>query len=184
MANWSERSIRLQPHHLWKTKPGYKIFVAERGAVRVDVPDYWIIIADDTSIRFHDRRPPDDDCTLQLSVMRLPSFDWSGLPISRVLTEFSRNDRREILFRGEIVPFRRSGLEGAWTEVRFRDPGEGREALSRICLARKSDIQALIAFDYWAEDATRLDPVWNEILDSLRLALAIEDPSLGDPGRG
>ena len=53
--------------------PGYNIFVADRGAVRFDFPRDWIIEpGENGSIKFHDKKPPDDDCTLQITVMYLP----------------------------------------------------------------------------------------------------------------
>lgn len=185
MARWNKRSLTLQPHHLWKAKPGYKIFVADRGAVRFDVPDGWVIVPDPGgSIKFHDRKPPDDDCTLELSVMRLPPADWTGLPLGPLLADLAAQDGREVLERGDVNSFQRSGLEVAWTEVRFRDPNANREAFSRTCLARKSTVQVLITLDYWVDDAPRLIPVWDEVLSSLRLAQTIGDPTLGDAGRG
>jgi hypothetical protein len=183
-SKWSKRTLKLQAHHQWRTKPGYKIFVADRGAVRLDFPESWVVVPGDDSIKFHDKTPPDDDCTLQLSVMRLPPADWSGLPLSRLVREIIDHDTRAVFHRGEIVDVRRRDLELSWAEVRFIDPNERREAHSRTCLARQANIQPLITFDYWADDAPRLAPVWDEVLRSLRLGLNIEDPSFGETRRG
>jgi hypothetical protein len=186
MAKWSKRSLKLRPNHLWQANPGYKIFVADRGAVRFDVPEAWVIVpdAESGSIKFHDKQPPDDDCTLQLSVFRLPPIDWSGLPLRKLITDLTAKESRGVLSRGGVVDVSKGPLEACWTEVRFRDDREGREAYSRTLLARKADVQALITFDYWADDAPRLRPVWDEVLASLRLAQTIGDPTLGDLGRG
>jgi hypothetical protein len=183
-SKWSRKVLKLKPHHLWRTKPGYKIFVADRGAVRLDFPESWVVVPGDDSIKFHDQAPPADDCTLQLSILRLPPADWSGLPLARLVREIVDHDSRAILSRGEVVEVRRRDLELAWAEVRFTDPNEHREAHSRACLARKDNIQPLLTFDYWADDAPRLTPVWDEVLRSLRLGLNIEDPSFGEARHG
>jgi len=66
-----------------------------------------------------------------------------------------------------------------WTEHRFLDPVEKREAHSRIATARGWDVQVLITFDFWVDDAANMRPVWNEVLRSLQLGRTIEDPTKG-----
>jgi hypothetical protein len=177
MAKWDKRTIKLPEKHGWHAKPGYKIFVADRGAVRFDFPDDWLIVPDEDSIKFHDKQPPDDDCTLAVSVMHLPPADWSKLPLGDL--------RRPVISRGEVVDVKRTDLDLAWAEVRFNDPGlDDRPARSRTALARASNIQPLITFDFWEDDAPRLGKVWDEILRSLRVAEPIIDPTLGQPNRG
>jgi hypothetical protein len=185
-AKWTKHVLKLKAHHQWRARPGYKIFVADRGAVRFDFPEGWVVLPGEDSIKFHDKAPPDDDCTLQLSVMRLPpEVDWSGLPLGFLLRESTAKDGRDVFARGEVVEERRHGIELAWLEVRFRDPTQGgREAHSRTCLARGANIQPLITFDFWADDAPRLSPVWDEVLRSLRLNVPIDDPTFGEARRG
>lgn len=184
MGKWDKKSLKLRPDHVWNAKPGYKVFVADRGAVRFDVPASWVIVPEGSSIKFHDRQPPDDDCTLQLSLFRLPPRDWSGLPLGPVLLDIIGKDGRDVLYCGELHEIKRSGHEIAWTEIKFLDANEAREAFSRTCLARKSNIQILLTFDFWASHAERMTAEWDAILSSLRLALTIEDPTLGHAGRG
>src|SRR5262249_24331626 len=150
--------------HGWTARPGCNVFMADRGAVRFDFPKDWVVIPGGSSIKFHDRQPPADDCTLQVSVLYLPDIDWSGLPLSFLVRQLVANDSRDIFCRGEIVEVRRPRLELAWTEVGFIDPNERQEARSRTCLARWSNIQPLITFDFWAEHAPRVDPVWEDVL--------------------
>jgi len=181
MAHWERRRLRLDDDHAWKARPGYNIFVADRGAVKLEFPEDWVVIPGDDSIRFHDRQPPDDDCTMQLSVFHLPpQVDWSGLSLSMLVGELIRKDSRGVLERGEVVEVKRPGVDLAWAEVRFLDPTEGRVAYSRTCLARSGTIQPLITFDFWADDAPRCIPVWEAVLDSLQLGLVIDDPTRGD----
>jgi hypothetical protein len=61
---------------------GCNVFVADRGAVKFDFPREWVIAPGDDSINLHDKAPPDDDCVLAVSYLRLPPIDWSGLPLA------------------------------------------------------------------------------------------------------
>ncbi len=181
MAHWESHRLKLNDDHNWKARPGFNIFVADRGAVKFEYPESWVVIPGEDSIKFHDRQPPDDDCTLQLSVFHLPpEVDWSGLSLALLVGELVKKDTRDVLDRGEVVEVRRPNLDLAWAEVRFLDPNEKREAFSRTCLARAGTIQPLLTFDYWAADADRCVPAWDEILDSLRLGIVVTDPTRGD----
>ena len=180
MAKWSKKEFRLRENHRWKAKPGYKIFVADRGAVRFDYPADWVVLPGEDSIKLYDRQPPDDNCLLQVSVMYLPvAIDWSDLPMTYLLGEALKADERGTLSRGPVHHVRRPELELAWTEFRFFSTNEQREACSRACLARGAGIQPFITLDFWPEDTERLDPVWNEVLRSRRLDEYVKDPTRG-----
>lgn len=182
--DWIKKTLKLKDDHTWTARPGFKIFVADRGAVRFDFPEDWVVIPTDDAIGFHDKKPPDDDCTLKLSVLRLPpEVDWSGLPLSRLVREIVDHDTRNVIDRQELVEVKRGDLEICWAEVRFIDPNECRVAHSRSCLARARNIQPLITFDYWADDTERCEPAWDEVLRSLRVGVMIKDPTRGGPGR-
>lgn len=179
MAQWKKKSLRLKDDHAWRGKPGYRIFAADRGAVRFNFPQDWVVIPDTDSIKFHDLPPPDDNCRLEFSYMRLPPIDWSALPLPRLVESIVEGEERELLSRGEIVHVRRHHVEVAWVEIRFLDPTEQREACSRLCLARRANIQSLLTFDFWPEDLPRLDPVWEEVVSSLDLGRYVKDPTRG-----
>jgi hypothetical protein len=67
-----------------------------------------------------------------------------------------------------------------WCEIKFIDTQtEPREAFSRTCVGLGSNIQCLITFDYWADQAEQLIPVWDEVMRSLTLGLYIRDPRTG-----
>ena len=186
MAKWDQHTLKLSGPHGWHARPGFKIFVADRGAVRFDFPDDWLVIPDENgTIKFHDKQPPDDDCTLAMTVMYLPLGDWSGLALPTLLDQVVAGDGRAITDRGPVHPGTRTDLDLAWTEIRFRDATQGdRPARSRICLARAENIQPLITFDFWEDDSARFGPAWDEVLRSLRVAEPILDPTLGQPNRG
>jgi hypothetical protein len=177
MAKWSKQVFRLPENHGWKVKPGYKSFVADHGTVRFDFPADWVFVPDNRSLKFYDRQPPEDSCLLEVSVFHLPAgIDWSGLPLPQLLAETIEGDRSDVVSRGEIVHVKRGDLEIAWIETRYIDPTEHREACSRCCLARRSQIQPLITLAFWPEDSDRLAPVWDEMVRSLRLGEYVTPP--------
>ena len=112
--------------------------------------------------------------------MRLPAIDWTGLRLSALVQQVLDSDERQVEHTGRIVEEQRGNLELAWAEVRFEDPNEKRAAFSRICLGRESNIQCLITFDFWADDAEMMRSVWDEVLRSLELARYVSDPTVGD----
>src|SRR6266540_3298089 len=82
-----ETTLRLPENHGWRSKPGYKIFVANRGEVRFDYPDHWII-DDRPPITFRDREPPADTVRLQLFVYKPTRRREGGdPPIKEVLED-------------------------------------------------------------------------------------------------
>lgn len=180
MARWTREVRKLPRGHAWKARPGYKIFVADRGAVRFDYPGDWIVRpGDDADIEVRDREPPDDDCLLQLTLLRLhPGIDWRGPPLPELLAEATRGDRRVVTSRGEIISVQRDDLELAWQENRFIDVTQGnREAVSRACLARRGTILPLITMDFWLDHLDRFGPVWDEVLRTLQLGVYVADPT-------
>jgi hypothetical protein len=181
MANWRKEKLRLKKKHGWRGKPGYNIFVMDRGAVRFNVPEKWVVKPEAGHINIHDREPPDDECVLAVSYLRLPpGVDWSLLPLSELLRDSVEGDDREVISRAETVEEERDDLSLAWTEMRVIDPEERREAFSRICIARgQNHIQCLITFDFWVSDAERARPVWEETLRSLEVGWFIADPTQG-----
>jgi hypothetical protein len=178
MAKWHKQVLKLQKDHGWKAKPGYKIFVAGRGAVRFDYPAHWVVIPDTISVKFHDREPPDDDCRLEVSYLHLPpGVDFSGLPLTKLLDEALKGDTRGIFDRGNIVKVERPDLELVWRELFFMDPVEKRLACTRACMARGSGVQPFITLDFWLDQTDRIVPVWDEVLRSLQLGQYVEDPT-------
>ncbi len=177
---WKKQSMRLNADHEWNCREGFKVFVADRGAVRFDIPQSWLVIPGEDAIAFHDRQPPDDDCTLKLSILRLPpGVDWSVMPISRMIREVREDDSRNILSRTEPVDFRRGETDISWVGETYIDSGECRVAHGRTLLARHGLIQPLITFAYWDDDSERVEPAWEEVVRSLELGREIADPRRG-----
>jgi hypothetical protein len=176
---WIKETLTLEDDHRWQTNSGNRIFVAGRGAVRFDVPQNWIFEPDTKSFKFFDRKPPNEDCCLEMSFNRLPDADWSLFPLKSTLKTIVEDEKRDVIATGDIITLKRQTARIVWTEIKFIDSQENREAFSRICISLGSNVQCLITFDYWANQAERLTPVWDEVLRSLTLGLYIRDPKTG-----
>lgn len=180
MADWNKETLKLRGDHTWRAKPGCRIFVADRGVLRLDFPQEWVMIPGENSFNFHDRQPPDDDIHMEVSIMRLPPIDWSGLPLRDLIPTATQGDERDIQWRGETKEQRNGDVEIAWLESMFIDRQETeREARTRLCLARCNNIQALITMEYWIEDAVAATKAWDDVLASLELGVPVEDPTKG-----
>jgi hypothetical protein len=176
---WIKQTLELKENHLWTAKPGYQVFVADRGAVRFEVPQGWFLEPQTASFRFTDVEPPDDNCGLEVSFNRLPPADYSQLPLTDLLREVVDRDSRDVIKRGIIHRIDRVALRLVWTELRFIDPTEKREAFSRIAIGLGAGIQCLLTFEYWVEDANKFLHAWDTALETLKLGLYISDPTTG-----
>jgi hypothetical protein len=180
MAEFEETVFRLKEDHSWRCKSGYKIFVLDRGALRFDVPSDWVMQLEEKSVRFYDRQPPDDNCRLEVSLLRHPQIDWSGLPLDQLLQSSTAVNADQESRRYDVQRESRPGLELVWVEKDFMDPQEGKPARSRIAIVRGANWHALITLDFWDADAGRVNPVWDEILRSVDAGLRVKDPTIGE----
>ncbi|AFZ13491.1 hypothetical protein Cri9333_2632 [Crinalium epipsammum PCC 9333] len=176
---WLKETLELKEDHNWNSEPGTRIFVAGRGAVRFDVPEDWHFEPDEKSFRFLDKKPPNDDCRLEVSFNLLPPGNWAEFPIVPLLRQVLKDETRDAIEQGEIIKLKRQTARIVWTQIKFIDPVEHRPAYSRICIGLGSGVQCLITFDYWEDDAERLTPVWDTVMKSLVLGLYISDPRTG-----
>ena len=179
MTRWSKNTRKLRKNHGWTARPGCRIFVADRGAVRFQFPGSWVVSPDPDSVKIRDKPHPDDDCTLAVSYLRLPHIDWSGLPLASLVETATQGDERPIHYWGNVVEAARGGVEIAWREMHFIDPTARREARSRLALARRGGIQALITFEFWESDLRRCKRVWDLVLATIELDDYIQDPTRG-----
>lgn len=172
-------NLRLADNHTWKAPKGYKIVVADRGAVSFNVPTSWHL-AKMEPLELYDREPPIDDVRLTVSFWRLPpGIDWTDLSLTKMLNDATKDSKHDILERSEVTTFPREDVELIWTAHRFIDPVEKREAYTRIALARGWGVQALLTMDFWMDDLAMCQPIWDEVLRSLQLGRTIEDPTKG-----
>lgn len=178
-STWLKEVLELDQNHGWRSKPGYKIFVAGRGAVRFDVPGDWVIKPQEKSFRFLDKEPPDEDACLEVSYDFLPPVDLSDFSLETLVHELAQKDERNPLSISEVVTVPRQTARIVWVELEFMDPDENRPAFSRICVALGSQIRCLVTMEFWPEDRDRCHRIWEEMLRTLTLGLYIADPRKG-----
>jgi hypothetical protein len=175
------KKLRLKDNHTWDAPKGYKIVVADRGAVSFNIPASWVVAKLEPHLELNDKAPPDDDARLSMSFWRTPpGVDWTGLPLAPLLLKSSEDSKMEILERSELIRSSRTDIELVWVEHKFMDPKEHREAFTRLAMARGFDVHVLITCDFWVTDSRRIRPVWEEALRSLQLGRHIEDPTKGE----
>lgn len=179
MKDWKHESLRLKAKHQWKSKPGYKIIVLDKGAVRFDYPETWVVKMEDDGLKIYDGEPPVDDVRLGISYRRLPPMNPKDFPLEKFLRDTVETDERNPVAKGEMQRITRIDWRGAWQEIEFVDLAENRPAFSRIFLAVGGGVWCLMTLEFWAEDRERIDPVWTEVLRSLRLGHYIADPTTG-----
>lgn len=167
---WQKETFRLPENHGFTASPGNAIFVADRGAVRFEYPASWTMEPTDDALEFRDRPPPDDECILKFSLMRLnPQIDWSGVPLAELLPQVLIKDSDGQTLVGKVKTERRGDMQLAWLESASIDPKEQREGRCRACLALRGNIMPFITLDFWPEDSRRLNPVWRAVLRTLRI---------------
>ena len=177
--NFTKHSARLSEKHTWNAPKGYKIVVMERGAASFNIPEAWLVVKMNP-LEIHDGAPPDDNARLMVTLWHLPpGVDWSGLPLKPMLLDSVNHGKHKLLSTSKPIEIARGGAEIVWLEQLFIDPVEEREAYSRIAVARGFDVQLLITFDFWKDDAARCTPVWDEVIHSLQLGREIENPLKG-----
>ena len=186
---WQMRKFNLSDKHRWKAKRGNKIFVINRGAVHFEHPGHWVVRPEGGSICLYDGVEPDDNIRLQVSVTQIGpnglTVNWSKMPSLAYQMEHAvlADDNRHRTRRGPMLKVQRRDLEYAWLEIDFIDPTEKRKAHSRQCLARGGNVQAFITMEYWPEDHAVANKVWNDVLESLKLAVYVENPFRGPLNR-
>lgn len=173
---WELRS--LLPGHFWRTRPGCKTIVVDRGAVQFDYPRSWFVQPNSGSVALFDQKPPAHESRLEVSYFSLPPLDWSGLPVADLIDRVTSKPRDNATcgpLREEI----RRGIELAWRDVYLVSPQSGRRACFRTCVARRGGILCLITYECFGADHSRHDEIWETVLETLVLDRAVRDPRLG-----
>jgi hypothetical protein len=195
-SNWERQEFRLPENHGWEAKPGNRIFVANQGALRFEIPNTWILEMPkgSRSFQFIDNKAPNDNIRLDARVMYLaathPDVDWANLtpwnqpPITDWLKKNLANDERNPTNVSAPLTINVGDITIAWAEMDFIDPPTKRPAHTRLCYALKSSValMALIAMDYWDDHSERAKAAWSDILGTLKVGDYMESPFNG-PGR-
>jgi len=178
MARSKARKARLVPGHGWRAQPNHKILVLGRGAVRLEIPETWVVETNEDCVKVFDRKPPDDECVLALSYHHWPAIGQE-LTVGSLVRDALEKDERSFLSIDPVVEETKIDIVLAWAQGRFIDARVNREADARLCLARKAEIQALITFDFWSSDLAVCDTRWNMFLETLQLGQWVADPLRG-----
>ncbi len=175
MPTFERTTLKLKEGHTWKCNPGYKICVLAQGALRFDVPREWVYEPSESSVKVYDVTPPDDNCRLEVSLLRHSQIDWSGLDLDGlILNSVGDKAGPDVM---DIHRQQRPGVEIVWVETSSIE--NGKEARSRIAIARGVSAHALLTLDFWASDADRFTPVWDEIMRSIDMGFKVDDPTVG-----
>jgi hypothetical protein len=147
-----------------------RVLVLERGNVELGLPAGWTVEPDPAGhLKLKD---PTDSCLLELSYFVLPP-GLTGLPTVSERVALGLGEGVSISDRGPIVAGERAGYDLAWTRYEFDSEdtksGERRVARARFLLAANAGYQAMLTFSYWAEDTEWALPLWERMMESLRL---------------
>jgi hypothetical protein len=169
--------LKLKDKHTWKSKPGHSICVIDRGLVRFDYPNGWIVEPEEGAVHLHDREPSVESCDLGVSIFRVPPELARELSLDETLQSALGDDRKPYQ-QSEIHHVTRPDLEIVWLEQRYIDGEYNRDARFRVAVARGPAL-CLISMNYWANRAAGLERVWDEVLRSLVMGMHVEDPTAG-----
>lgn len=174
--------LKLPKDHGWKTREGFQIVLADRGVVRFDVPVGWHIErGEDCDLRVTDVPPPDDDCSLKMSILRVPRLKPDvGPPLDEMLRGVSDSPDMDVTAVFEPVLETSEGAQVAWMETHFVE--DGRDAISRTVLARGGGLHAVFTVALWADREEDFEPAWAELRRSLEVGKSY-DLSGRDPRR-
>jgi hypothetical protein len=185
-------TIPLPPGHGWSCKEGNNLFVADRGAASFEIPDKWVVRHDGKhvapTVSIHDANPPKDSCRISLTIFHLPPVEggWGQLPLAKQLQEANAaEDPRKKKKNKKTAPRPltppkpleihtepRPDLELIWADKGlWNDPDNGKPIHCRQLMARARLVQILITFDVYNEVREKFEPVWKDLLRTLRVAV-------------
>ncbi len=178
MPKWHRTDYKLQANHGWRATPGYRLCVLGAGQMQFEFPQDWHLEPKEMSIKVTDKRPPDDDCVLEVSSMKFPPLKPER-PSLTILLQQAIMEQGHMLDSNQIVTAPRQDAQIVWGEYREIDSKENREAVWRIALCHAGTVYGLITFGFWPEDWERCDPLWHHVLNTLILDRPISDPTRG-----
>jgi hypothetical protein len=178
MQSSKPKVLQLAPEHGWRAQPNHQILVLDRGALRLEYPETWIVEITDDCVELHDKKPPDDDCVLKVSYHPWPAAG-RALSIASLVRSTLESDERSLTSIEPVVEEDHIDFVLAWGQGIFIDPSSSREACTRLCIARKDEIQGLLTFDFWRSDLESCDAYWRSFLSTLQLCQWVADPRAG-----
>lgn len=182
---------RLPEKHNWKVSPGHQICVVDRGDLRFEFPEGWVMDFGKGSVKLHDKPYPHDSMVLEVSVIKTPgAVDMSRMPELNEMLRKSLTERGQPITDEEIHSFESPGLEGAWVEYdRMEDEiltGGKRLVTWRHCECHPGKYHrgpylpvGILTYGFWSDWRETADPVWQHVLETLVMGQKIADPRVG-----
>lgn len=182
MRKWHKSESKLAANHGWRAAPGNKICVLDRGDFQFEYPQGWHVKPEDGTIKVTDKPTPNDDCVLQVSLMRFPPLKDSRPSLAMLLQESVMHEGL-MIESDRIHSHSRKDIDVVWGEFSKDDPVEHREAIWRHAFChtktQRGHLYAFVKFGFWPEDRERVNPVWDHFLDSCIMDRPVADPTKG-----
>jgi hypothetical protein len=173
----------LKKDHGWTAPKGYQVLVVDKGAVHICFPSGWVANPTDISMRLSDVEPPDDSCRIEVSYVyldrRISDESFSLEQAMKVICKTKAIDDVEYFDWKEPVFLRRDDFRLAWVERKHTDPTFFRPVISRSLIGVGNGVYLMITYNCWADDVLKFNPVWQTMLDTLKLGHYMPDPSTG-----
>jgi hypothetical protein len=177
--DFTEFSVSLPPNHGWRCKPGNELFIADRGAVAFEIPRGWVLKHQtEGTVSLPDKAPPADEARLALTIFYLPPVagGWGQLSLEEMMRadEEDRGKSRKKRRKTPLQLHSEKRLEHdlVWAEKgTMPDPANGRLIRCRQLMARARLVQVLITYEVYKDVSQRYEPVWQELLRSLQVAI-------------
>jgi hypothetical protein len=178
MSHFEVTRLNLNKNHTWRAKPGYKVCVIDRGAIRFDFPESWITEPKDGAVMLHDRKESEESCDLGVSVFRFSTRELAGVDVKELLTHVTTGPDRVVDSKSDIHVIDRGDTTIYWLEQCYTHREYNRVAKFRAAIAR-GPVMALITMNYWANRAPGLERAWDEVIRTLVLGVWVTDPQAG-----
>ena len=101
------------------------------------------------------------------------------MPLSSLLEQGALTETRTVVRNGGLNRIMRPPLELVWMQLRVVEGEDGREGITRMCLARGGCTQAVILCEFSPENEERLFPLWQTLLATLAVGDYIADAATG-----
>lgn len=152
---------------------GLNILIMGRGDVEFGVPREWTAEMNTsgqfTSMKLKD---PGDNCLLEASYLQLPELVPNAPNVAERLRWVLPKDAAPPE-QTPIISYTRGRTEIAWVDYSYEEDdterNERRVAHQRWLIAANKLFQALITVAYWEDDAAWVVPIWNRVLETLKL---------------
>lgn len=147
-----------------------RVVIFDRGNVEFALPRGWT--AEPQTEGYMLCKDPTDSARLEVSYLRLPSFDPREFPVAERL-QLAMAEGSQASKHAGIVTFRRRDTEFAWADYAYEcddtERGERRPAHGRWMIASNDPFQALLTYYYWTDDTSWAVPAWEAIIETIHL---------------